>query len=132
MMSFLSKTFGGLSKGYYIRQFLFGLLFFIFLIYIGYDHYNRSENYYILATNIVYGLVSLILYPYSRFTYEGIVEYIVGNNIFITDVLFMMTVKLITMAICYFFALFISPIGLIWLYFYYSKQEKIANQSENQ
>ncbi|AEW77566.1 hypothetical protein ANH9381_1622 [Aggregatibacter actinomycetemcomitans ANH9381] len=36
------------------------------------------------------------------------------------------------MAICYFFALFISPIGLIWLYFYYSKQEKIANQSENQ
>ncbi|TYA28401.1 hypothetical protein FXB70_00230 [Aggregatibacter actinomycetemcomitans] len=85
-----------------------------------------------MATNIVYGLVSLILYPYSRFTYEGIVECIVGDNIFITDALFMMTVKLITMAICYFFALFISPIGLIWLYFYYSKQEKIANQSENQ
>lgn len=131
-MSFLSKTFGGLSKAYYIRQCLFGLIFFIFFILMGYNHYNTTGNNSLLITSIFYGLISLLLYPYSRFVYESIVGYIMGENVFITNASFMLTVKLTTMALCYIFATFIAPIGLIWLYFYHSKQEKIANQSENQ
>ena len=41
-MSFLSKTLGGLSKAYYIRQFLFGLIFFAFMVVMGYDSYSRT------------------------------------------------------------------------------------------
>lgn len=129
-MSFLSKTFGGLSRSYYIRQFLFGLIFFAFLLFIGYDSYTRSGIHSLLAVNIGYGLVCLFLYPYARFVYESIVGYILGENVFLVNAVFLLTAKFITMALCFFFSIFIAPIGLIYLYFYHSKQEKLQNKEQ--
>ena len=73
-MSFLSKTLGGLSKAYYIRQFLFGLIFFAFMVVMGYDSYSRTGNLSIFLTNIILGLICLFLYPYSRFVYERLLN----------------------------------------------------------
>lgn len=129
-MSFLSKTLGGLSKAYYTRQFLFGLIFFIFIVAISYNGYNYTGKTSILVTNIILGLICLLLYPYSRFVYESIIEYILGDNVFFVNAPLMLVTKLITMAICFIFSIFIAPIGLIYLYFYHSKQEKLQNQNE--
>ena len=54
-MSFLSKTLGGLSKAYYIRQFL-GLIFFAFMVVVGYNIYSHTGNLSIFLTNIILGL----------------------------------------------------------------------------
>ena len=129
-MSFLSKTLGGLSKAYYTRQFLFGLIFFIFIVAISYNGYNHTGKISILVTNSILGLICLLLYPYSRFVYESIIEYILGDNVFFINAPLMLVTKLITMAICFIFSIFIAPIGLIYLYFYHSKQEKLQNQNE--
>ena len=129
-MSFLSKTLGGLSKAYYTRQFLFGLIFFISIVAISYNGYNYTGNTSILVKNVILGLICLLLYPYSRFVYESIIEYILGDNVFFVNVPLMLVTKLITMAICFVFSIFIAPIGLIYLYFYHSKQEKLQNQNE--
>ena len=129
-MSFLSKTLGGLSRAYYTRQFLFGLIFFIFIVAISYNGYNYTGNTSILVTNVILGLICLLLYPYSRFVYESIIEYILGDNLFFVNAPLMLVTKLITMAICFVFSIFIAPIGLIYLYFYHSKQEKLQNQNE--
>ncbi len=129
-MSFLAKTLGGLSKAYYTRQFLFGLIFFISIVAISYNGYNYTGNASILVKNVILGLICLLLYPYSRFVYESIIEYILGDNVFFVNVPLMLVTKLITMAICFVFSIFIAPIGLIYLYFYHSKQEKLQNQNE--
>ena len=129
-MSFLSKTLGGLSKAYDTRQFLFGLIFFIFIVAISYNGYNHTGKISILVTNSILGLICLLLYPYSRFVYESIIEYILGDNVFFINAPLMLVTKLITMAICFIFSIFIAPIGLIYLYFYHSKQEKLQNQNE--
>ncbi|WP_118776128.1 hypothetical protein [Haemophilus haemolyticus] len=129
-MSFLSKTLGGLSRAYYTRQFLFGLIFFISIVAISYNGYNYTGNTSILVKNVILGLICLLLYPYSRFVYESIIEYILGDNVFFVNVPLMLVTKLITMAICFVFSIFIAPIGLIYLYFYHSKQEKLQNQNE--
>ncbi|MCK3658974.1 hypothetical protein A4G18_09700 [Pasteurellaceae bacterium Pebbles2] len=117
----ISKTFGGLSSSYYIRQFLFGLMLYAFYIFLAVTHLKSGE---ILA--IIFFTINLFLYPYSRFVYESIVEYIMGNNVFYVSSLFMLSTKFFTMAFCYFFAILIAPLGLIYLYFYHSKQEKLA------
>ncbi|MEX4603532.1 hypothetical protein HZI61_04215 [Haemophilus influenzae] len=129
-MSFLSKTLGGLSKAYYTRQFLFGLIFFILIVAISYNGYNHTGKISILITNAILGLICLLLYPYSRFVYESIIEYILGDNVFFINAPLMLVTKLITMAICFIFSIFIAPIGLIYLYFYHSKQEKLQDQNE--
>ncbi|MBF0803445.1 MULTISPECIES: hypothetical protein [unclassified Neisseria] len=99
-MNIWQKTFGGLSPTYYIRQFLFGLIFPAFFFFMG--------------SQIGSG-------------YESIVGYIMGENMFFVNALLMLLVKIFTMLLCWMFAVFIAPIGLIYLYFYHSRQEKLSD-----
>lgn len=116
MHPIITKTFGGLSRQYYIRQFLFGLLFPAFLCFIA----SRNPN-AIGANVIILLMVNTLLYPYSRFVYESIVGFIMGKNVFFVNAFFMLCVKFITMAICWGLAIFIAPIGLAYLYYHHSK-----------
>lgn len=112
----LQKTFGGLSLQYFIRQFLFGLIWPAMAIFLQ-SHAQTPWH-----ANLVFGLVvNTLLYPYSRFLYESVVCYIVGNNIFLVPVLLSLSVKFLTMALCWCCAIFMAPIGLIYLYLYHSR-----------
>ena len=111
------KTFGGLSKQYYFRNFVFGLglvAFFVFMLLKGAK--GIPVNFSIMLA------VNALLYPYSRFVYESVVGFIIGNNVFISSALFMLAVKLLMMVVCFFCAIFIAPVGLVYLYFYHTKQ----------
>lgn len=70
-------------------------------------------------------IVCALLYPYSRFVYESIVGFVMGENVFFINAIFMLIVKYFTMALCWAFSIFIAPIGLAYLYFYHTKNEKI-------
>jgi hypothetical protein len=120
MNSIIAKTFGGLSAQYYIRQFSFALLLAVALIYL-LRHGGTEQAPVGLA---MYGMIGLntLLYPYSRFVYESVVDYIMGNNVFFVNAIVMLLAKLFTILLCWFFAIFIAPIGLIWLYLYHSRK----------
>lgn len=68
-------------------------------------------------------VVNTVLYPYARFVYESIVGFIIGENVFFVNAIFMMFVKVSTMAMCWAAAIFIAPIGLAYLYYHHSKNE---------
>lgn len=117
MHPFLQKTLGGLSAQYYFRQLVFGVglaALFIFLASQG----GHSPSFGQLA----FALVSTLLYPYSRFVYESVVGFIMGNNLFLVNALVMLTVKFVTMLMCWAFALFVAPLGLVYLYVHHSRQ----------
>ena len=66
--------------------------------------------------------LNTFLYPYSRFVYESIVGYVMGQNVFFVNALMMLIVKFIIMTICWSFALLIAPLGLLYLYIHHSRQ----------
>lgn len=113
MNPILAKTFGGLSKQYYFRQLFFAVLMSAFFIAIGF----RQKDGSIAIGAILMLFVSTFLYPYSRFVYESIIEFIIGNNTFFVNAIFMMFVKIFTMLVCFMLAIFIAPVGLLYLYF---------------
>jgi len=117
MHPILRKTFGGLSTKYYVRQLLFGAVIATIFLY-ALSHAKPPVS----ANPATYGLVGFntLLYPYARFVYESIVDYIVGANVFIFPALLMLGVKLITIVFCWVMALFIAPIGLLYLYVHHS------------
>ena len=122
-MTFWQKTFGGLNLPYYIRHFLFGLIFFVFFVVtlvVNNQHASIEKN---IADIILFSILQL-LYPYSRFVYESVIGYIMGENVFFINSLIMLLAKFITMAMCWIFSFVIAPIGLVYLYYYYSRQEK--------
>jgi hypothetical protein len=107
----LTKTFGGLSRSYYFRHFVFGLIFpmFVLLITRGAVHVP-IVLYPFLA-------VSTLLYPYSRFVYEGIAGFIIGENFFWVNAFLLLWWKAFTMALCWCFAIVVAPVGLAYLYY---------------
>jgi hypothetical protein len=111
------KSFGGLSAKYYMRQFIFGLIFPAFMIFM--SMHGKTP---ISSGMITFMVISSLLYPYARFVYESVVDFIMGENLFFVNALLMLIVKFIMMVLCWAFALFIAPIGLLYLYFYHSKQ----------
>lgn len=119
MHPIIQRTFGGLSKGYYFRHFAFGLIFVALFVFLSSQSPDTRD-----LTGIILLTVNAILYPYSRFVYESIVGFIMGDNVFILPAILMLFAKLVTMLVCFMFALFIAPLGLAYLYYYHTKQEK--------
>ena len=117
MNKIIKKTFGGLSVSYYLRHLFFGAIMAAFFIYMFYNLGRAS-----IFVAVVFAINALI-YPYSRFVYESIVDFIFGNNVFFVNALFLLATKIITMLMCFGFAIFIAPIGLIYLYYYHSKNK---------
>lgn len=119
MNKIVTKTLGGLSREYYVRQFIFGLLFAGF-VYMMITQGGEKEIKLSLVISII---ANTLLYPYSRFVYESIVGFIMGNNIIFANIVFILIVKIIFISLCWSLALFIAPFGLMYLYYYHSKNE---------
>lgn len=109
--------FRGLTKEYYFRQLFFSFLIFSFYIFMT----TQGE-----MKNLHYGLATLMLlntfiYPYSRFAYEEIVGFILGDTVLFSNILLFMGIKIFTMFICWAFAIFIAPVGLLFIYLHQRK-----------
>lgn len=121
-MGFIGKTLGGLSAAYYLRHFVFGA------VISGLYFYLISQAPTEINTGFaIFLLINMLLYPYSRFVYEQIVGFIMGDNVFFINAVVMLVAKFITMVLCWGFSIFIAPIGLAYLYFYHTKAEKNTN-----
>lgn len=111
-MTILKKTFGGLQGGYHLRQLFFGGLMGSLMIAIMLN--SEEAIHYGFVTWVV---ISTLLYPYARLAYESVIGFLLGNNTFYVNALLMLAIKLTTMLLCWGFALFVAPFGLIYLYF---------------
>lgn len=124
MYSLLSKTFGGLSRQYYFRQLFFALLFGWFLFAMG-----RNTPGGIPLNMLICLVASAVLYPYSRFVYDSILEFFMGDNVIELPLMFALMKTVFGIALCFLFALFIAPVGLLFLLYHHSKEEKNASIS---
>lgn len=117
--SFLSKTFGGLDKSYYFRHLVFGIALSVLFIFLG---SRPSQG---LGIGFIFMIIiNTLLYPYSRFVYESVMGFIMGNNVFYNYAIVMLLAKLFTMILCWVFSIFIAPIGLLYLFYYHTKNNQ--------
>lgn len=118
MNDIFAKTFGGLTRAYLFRQLFFGAAMGVLAIAVlnkGSGGTGASIWAYLWVA------VNIALYPYSRFVYESVVSFILGENVFYLNAIFMLVAKLFTMYLCFMFAPVIAPLGLAYLYFRHSK-----------
>ena len=78
MSSFLRKTFGGLSLSYYLRQLFFGGLITALFFWV-----QMQATGHIDVMTAIIVVLNVFIYPYSRFVYESIVGFILGDNVFL-------------------------------------------------
>jgi hypothetical protein len=117
MHPIISRSLGGLSFRYYFRQLFFGFVIAVLSIFMQ-NQTGRPLPVFVW----VFFIINTFLYPYSRFVYERIIGFILGENVFYVNTIVMLVVKYITMSLCWGLALLIAPIGLVWLYFYHTRE----------
>jgi hypothetical protein len=116
MNHIFAKTFGGLNRQYVIRQLFFALILGALSIMV-----LRGSTQGLTMGALFTIVLNTVLYPYSRFVYESVVEFIMGNNVFYLSAVVMLISKLFTMIVCFLLAPFIAPLGLAYLYYHHSK-----------
>jgi hypothetical protein len=112
MKDIFAKTFGGLTKEYLARQMFFGIAMAALFMMLG-----RSTPHGLSFFAAMWFVVNAVLYPYSRFVYESVFNFLIGENFFLLPAIPMLLAKCFTMLVCYMFSIFIAPIGLAYLYF---------------
>jgi len=116
MNNILRKTLGGLTREYYFRQFFFGII-----LSIGFFYMRTQGDFSKLEIRDIFIIiVNTLLYPYSRFIYESIMDFFIGNNAFWTSgivLYFVIMFKIMMMFMCWAAAIFIAPVGLLYLYY---------------
>lgn len=117
MKEIFAKTFGGLTKQYLARQLFFGVAMAALFISMMQNQPNGLG-----VGGMLMFVVNAGLYPYSRFVYESIVNFIVGENFFLLPAIPMLIAKCFTMVMCFAFAMLIAPLGLAYLYFHHSRR----------
>ena len=120
MMKIL-ELFKGLTKEYYFRQLFFGGVLFAlstWLILKG-DHSN-----YLM---IVFFAINTVLYPYARFAYERVTGFLLGDNVLFANIIVFTVLKFVSMLLCWYFAIFITPVGLLLIHLH---QKKLANETQ--
>ena len=116
MHKIIKTTLGGLSNQYYFRQFIFGMIIAAFIFLMS-THNGRSMP----IGMLFFTIVNTFLYPYSRFVYERIISFFMGENVFFVNAIFMLILKFFTMLMCWTFAVFVAPVGLAYLYYHHNK-----------
>ena len=90
-MSLLRKTFFGLTFSYYLRNLIFAA------VVAGFQYNYQNTN--IKAINVLpmaLLIANTVLYPYSRFAYESLIGFFMGNNVFILPLIIMLPYKLLS------------------------------------
>ena len=119
MNKIMQKILGGLSVSDYLRHLFFGIIMAIFFIYM---FYNLGKASFLVV--LVFA-VNALIYPYSRLLYESIADFIFRDNVFFVNPLFLLATKIISMLMCFGFAIFITaPAGLMYIYLYYQNKNK--------
>jgi len=116
MNNIFRKTLGGLTREYYFRQFFFGMILSVAFFYMR----TQGDFSKLEINDILIIIVNTLLYPYSRFIYESIMNLFLGNNVFWTSgivLYFMILFKIMMMFVCWAAAIFIAPVGLLYLYY---------------
>ena len=116
----------GLKPSYYFRQLFFGaLLATLYISIMYYDKNNVSGGYSLdMRGFVIYSIINTLLYPYARYVYERIVDFIMGDNVFYVNAIWFLVFKFLTMFICWALAIFIFPIGLILYFCINTKSQK--------
>lgn len=120
----------GLNPSYYWRHFVLGGILPILIIAMGiYLLFNDpNTTLYDVVTTSFLILTLMVLYPFSRFAYESVVEFIMGNNVIIANGLVFFLYKYFSYAILFMLSWFVAPIGMIILFFYNKHQFKLAQE----
>jgi hypothetical protein len=130
--STLKKTVLGLPRGFYLKNFIFGLAisfcYAAFFIYVASSYKDGSHNYFFYVMISIVLVMMSVAYPFSLFLLmqfkNGVGKHFGlsggGNHL---GLFFKLYIGFFTMLFSYSLSIFIAPVCITYLYFYNTSNE---------
>ena len=134
MFKTIINLFRGFTPQYCFRQLFLGVIIGSIYLYMMWSTINRDgvlsqADIHDFTQMAIFAIISTLLYPYSRFAYEEVVGFLLGRNLFLINSIVYLIAKVMTMIICWALAIFIFPLGLVFIYYYQKQKAKESNNA---
>ncbi|WP_311800844.1 hypothetical protein [Enterococcus dongliensis] len=111
MKNFIRTLFTSLTPAYLFRQYLYAGIVFACFVFVA-----QGTFAFPMSLTLFMGL-NFILYPFAMFVYDSFIGLIIGNHVFLVNLLFSLLWSVFKIFLIYLLSLFLAPIGIAMLYF---------------
>lgn len=119
MNRIIARSFGGLRGEFYLRQLVFGVAIAAVMFWMKTLGRPATSSLLIVLT------VNALLYPYARFVWISICDFILGETVLYLPAAIVLFAKLVTMFFCFTLAVLIAPLGLLYLYLSHDRRARL-------
>ncbi|BCH67931.1 MULTISPECIES: hypothetical protein [Rhizobium/Agrobacterium group] len=113
-MKFLQRIFSGVRPIYLIRSYLISLFFFGLMLSTVLNAETKTST---PIGTIVFSTSSAVLFPFAKLVWDELRDLAFGNNIIFMNAVFLLILKLFVNVLLWGGAVFIAPIGILYLWF---------------
>ncbi len=113
-MKYLRRIFGGFNTQYLVRSYVLSFVFFGLMIYAVVINRPAASPVNWSGTTLL--VISALLYPFSKLVYDELKAFLLGNNVFYLSAPIVIIAKLFINALLFAFAIFIAPLGVLYLH----------------
>ncbi|PRA79580.1 hypothetical protein CQ054_21530 [Ochrobactrum sp. MYb29] len=117
MTNIIKRTFGSVRIAYLIRSYLIALVFSLMVIFAASHTEPGPSKNSLLVAMILLSLLNSILFPFSKILWEGLRNFLIGNNEIWSPVPVIVLQKLFVNSGLWCFSIFIAPFGILYLWF---------------
>lgn len=111
-MPFLRRIFGSVDRAYLIRAYIISFAIFAFCAAIFSRDTHQTHPF-----EWVFFIVNTILFPFSKLVWDEIMALLLGRNMFFLPAIFLMLAKLMINIFLWGGAIFVAPLGILWLWY---------------
>lgn len=101
----IKEIFSSVDTYFLVRQYFFSIAVFLFIVFS--NPFNLK--------GFIFILLSTILYPFARITFDYAFSFLLGNTTFVLPVILMFFIKIAEFVFLYAFSMFIAPISIIFI-----------------
>jgi len=109
----MKRIFGAMNRRYLVRAYLIGLAFFTLMMVLVWDSQPDTARAKIIGLLIV----NLLLFPFAKFAWDELRDFIRGDSVIIQFAIFHFFFKYIVNGFLFATATFIAPFGIAYLWF---------------
>lgn len=116
MTGFFSRTIGALQPAYVIRAYVIGFVLLGLVAWVRFhapDNHGETDRYLSLA----YLFTCSLLFPFAKLVWDELRDLALGGNVFFINGLIALILKVFINGLLWAFAVFIAPIGFLYLWF---------------
>lgn len=114
-MDYLRRIFGSINTQYLVRAYVFSFALFGLMAY--FLVVSRSEATPVNWPVMAIFFISALLFPFSKLVYDELKSFLLGNNVFYLNALVVLFAKLFINVFLFSFAIFVAPLGVLYLHF---------------